>query len=83
MSDNELDNEPTIDVFWSMRSSFCYLALDRLIALQEKWRVQLAIRVVYPVAIRNPGFFRTAPAHYRPYHLLDSQRVADFYGIPY
>lgn len=76
-------NDATVDVFWSMRSSFCYLALDRLLALQAAWRVQIRIRVVYPVAIRNPEFFKTAPTHYRPYHMLDSQRVADFHGIPY
>lgn len=76
-------SNPTVDVFWSMRSSFCYLALDRLLALEAEWRVQVEIRVVYPVAIRNPEFFSRAPAHYRPYHLLDSQRVADFHGIPY
>ena len=77
------EGDATVDVFWSMRSPFCYLALDRLIALQTEWRVRVQIRVVYPVAIRNPDFFRTAPKHYRPYHLLDSKRVAEFHGIPY
>lgn len=73
----------TVDVFWSMRSPYCYLALDRLLALRDAYEVTIALRVVYPMAIRNPGFFQTAPKHYRSYHLLDSQRVADFHGIPY
>jgi 2-hydroxychromene-2-carboxylate isomerase len=71
------------DVFWSMRSPYCYFSLDRLLEIRRDWDVSVNLRVVYPVAIRNPGFFRTAPKHYRPYHVLDSQRVADFLGIPY
>jgi len=73
----------TVSVFWSMRSPYCYLALDRLMELQNSFDVNVSICVVYPVAIRNPDFFATAPRHYRPYHLRDSQRVADFLGIPY
>lgn len=72
-----------VDVFWSMRSPYCYLALDRLLALRNAYDVTLHVRVVYPMAIRNPAFFESAPKHYRPYHLLDSQRVAEFLGIPY
>lgn len=73
----------TVDVFWSMRSPYCYLSLDRLLELRRRWAVDIALRVVYPIAIRNPGFFKTAPRHYRSYHLLDAQRVADFNAIPY
>jgi 2-hydroxychromene-2-carboxylate isomerase len=73
----------SFDVFWSMRSPYCYLSLDRLLDIRRDWDVAVNLRVVYPVAVRNPRFFQTAPKHYRPYHLLDSQRVADFLGIPY
>lgn len=66
-----------------MRSPYCYLALDRLMEIRQKYTVDIDLRVVYPIAIRNPDFFATAPKHYRPYHLLDSDRVADYYGIPY
>lgn len=74
---------PTVDVFWSMRSSYCYLSLDRLLDIRRRWAVEVALRVVYPIAVRNPDFFKSAPRHYRSYHLLDSQRVADFNAIPY
>lgn len=78
-----MPHTPRVDVFWSMRSPYCYFALDRLLALRGDFSVDVAVRAVYPVAIRNPDFFATAPKHYRPYHLLDSQRVADRLGIPY
>ncbi|MFQ5625433.1 MAG: 2-hydroxychromene-2-carboxylate isomerase, partial [Methyloligellaceae bacterium] len=62
---------------------FCYLALDRVVALCAHYDVEVNLRIVYPVAIRNPDFFKTAPKHYRSYHLRDSNRVAEFLGIPY
>ena len=71
------------EIYWSMRSPYCYLALDRILDLRAKYDVQVDLRFVYPVAVRNPDFFRAAPKHYRPYHLLDSQRVADCLDIPY
>ncbi len=73
----------TFDLYWSMRSPFCYLALDRVLALRAHYDLLVNLRVVYPMAIRNPEFFRNAPKHYRSYHLRDSNRVAEFLGIPY
>jgi len=73
----------SFDLYWSMRSPFCYLALDRVLALRTQCDVSVNLRMVYPLAIRNPDFFRTAPAHYRSYHLRDSNRVADFLDVPY
>lgn len=73
----------TFDLFWSMRSPYCYLALDRVLALCNHYDAEANLRVVYPVAIRNPAFFERAPDYYRSYHLRDSNRVAEFLGIPY
>ena len=71
------------DVYWSMRSPFCYLALDRILNIRKQYDVEVDLRVVYPVAIRNPDFFKTVSPHYRTYHLRDSNRVAEFLNIPY
>jgi len=73
----------SFDLYWSMRSPFCYLALDRIVALRADYDVTVNLRIVYPVAIRNPDFFKTAPKHYRSYHLRDSNRVAEFLGTAY
>ena len=72
-----------LQIYWSMRSPYCYLSLDRILELRAEYDVNVDLRIVYPIAVRNPGFFATAPRHYRPYHLLDSQRVAEFLGVPY
>ena len=74
----------TFDLFWSMRSPYSYLALDRIIEIQRNYDVKVNLRVVYPIAIRDPEFFRVrASKHYRPYLLLDSARLAECYGIPF
>jgi len=73
----------SFDLCWSMRSPFCYLALDRVVELRAQCDVTVNLRIVYPVAIRNPDFFKTTPKHYRSYHLRDSNRVAEFLGNPY
>ena len=73
----------TFDLYWSMRSSYCYLALDRILALCNHYDADANLRVVYPFAVRNPSFFDRAPEYYRSYHLRDAYRVAEFLGIPY
>lgn len=78
-----MSDTPHVDVFWSMRSSYCYFSLDRLIAMQRDYGISVVIRPVYPIAVRNPDFFRTVSKFYRSYHTLDSQRVSEFLGIPY
>ena len=72
-----------IDLFWSFRSPYCYLALDRLLALARDQGVEINVRPIYPIAVRMPDFFKTANPLYRPYHTLDSHRVAENLGIPF
>ena len=71
------------DLFWSFRSPFCYLALDRIIDINQKFNVAVNVRPVFPLAVRIPDFFKTVNSKYRRYHLKDSQRVAEYYGIPF
>ena len=71
------------DVFWSFRSPYCYLALDRLLAIRREHDVEIRVRPVYPLAVRDPDFFSRVHPLYRPYHLLDTRRLAEYLGIPY
>jgi 2-hydroxychromene-2-carboxylate isomerase len=72
-----------IELFWSFRSPYCYLALDRILELTRTYEVEVNIRPVYPLAIRSPEFFTRVHPNYRRYHLLDSRRLAAFLAIPY
>ncbi len=73
----------SFDLFWSFRSPYCYLTLDPILAVGREYEVAVNVRPVYPLAIRSPEFFKRVHPSYRPYHLLDSQRVADHLGVPY
>ncbi|MBL4690665.1 MAG: DsbA family protein [Rhodospirillales bacterium] len=73
----------SIDLFWSFRSPYCYLALDRLLALAENQDVEINVRPVYPIAVRTPDFFNTINPLYRSYHTLDSHRVAESLGLAF
>ena len=73
----------TFDLFWSFRSPYCYLALDRILGLGRDHGVDVVVRPVYPMAVRQPDFFNKTNPLYRPYHTLDSRRVAESLGVPF
>lgn len=77
-------NALSFDLYWSMRSPYCYLALDRILDIHRNYNVDVNLRVVYPIAIRDPAFFKVrASKHYRPYLLMDTARLAKYYNIPF
>ena len=67
----------SFDLFWSFRSPYCYLTLDRILGLSRDHGVDVVVRPVYPMAVRQPDFFNKTNPLYRPYHTLDSHRVAE------
>ena len=73
----------SFDLFWSFRSPYCYLALDRILGLSRDHDVDVVVRPVYPMAVRQPNFFNKTNPLYRPYHTLDSHRVAESLGVPF
>lgn len=72
----------TVDVFWSFRSPYSYLATRRLRALPDRWEIRVRPRVVYPIAIRTPDFFQTIAPQWTPYLLRDIFRLSEFHGLP-
>jgi 2-hydroxychromene-2-carboxylate isomerase len=72
-----------VDVFWSFRSPYSYLATGRLVRLAAEWDVDLRLRVVLPLAVRKPDFFTTVNPLWPPYLLRDTARIAEYHGIPY
>ncbi len=73
----------TVDVFWSFRSPYSYLATKRLRALAETWEVRVRPRPVYPIAIRTPEFFSEIRPQWIPYLLNDIVRLAQYLGLPF
>jgi len=72
-----------VDVFWSFRSPYSYLATPRLVRLAADWDVEVHLRVVLPLAVRKPDFFATVNPLWPPYLLRDTVRIAEYHDIPY
>jgi len=72
----------TVDVFWSFRSPYSYLATKRLRALQDKWEARIRPRPVYPIAIRTPEFFEKAHPQWTGYLVRDIFRLAQYLELP-
>lgn len=72
----------TVDVFWSFRSPYSYLATKRLRDLSEKWDIRVRPRPVYPIAIRTPEFFSEIRPQWIPYLMKDIVRLSQFLDLP-
>jgi 2-hydroxychromene-2-carboxylate isomerase len=72
-----------VDVFWSFRSPYSYLATPRLVRLATEYDVDVDVRVVLPIAVRIPGFFDTVNPLWPPYLLRDTMRIAEYERMPY
>ncbi len=73
----------SVDLFFSFRSPYSYLALPKANALAAAYDVALTARPVYPLAVRDPGFFKRASPDFARYVVRDSRRVAEHAGIPF
>jgi 2-hydroxychromene-2-carboxylate isomerase len=71
------------DLFFSFISPYSYLAIGRYRAMSEEWAVDIALRPVYPLAIREPDFFERNHPNWLGYTFRDMMRVAQFHAIPF
>ncbi len=72
----------TADLYFSFRSPYSYLAIGRYRELTETRNVDIALRPVYPIAIRDPDILFTNPRQGR-YIFIDAPRSAEMLGIAY
>ena len=72
-----------IDVFWSFRSPWSYLATKRLRAWQEDYDLTVHFRPVYPIAVRTPEFFHSGQPQWFSYFMTDVFRVAERQALPF
>lgn len=71
----------TADLFWSFRSPYSFLATRRYRALTEEYDLGIALRPVWPLAIREPDFFERNHPNWLGYVGRDIQRLAQYLGI--
>ena len=52
-------------------------------SLQRDYDVDITVRVVYPIALRIPGFFKKVNPHWPPYLMRDCARIAEMNDMPF
>jgi 2-hydroxychromene-2-carboxylate isomerase len=72
-----------IDLFWSFRSPYSYLATPRLVELAARYDLDVRVRPVLPIAVRIAGFFERVNPLWPPYLLRDTVRIAQSLDLPY
>jgi len=73
----------SIDLFWSFRSPYSYLATPRLVEMARDYDLAVNVRPVYPLAVRAGEFFRQVNPLWIPYLMRDTFRIAEMQGMPY
>jgi 2-hydroxychromene-2-carboxylate isomerase len=72
----------SIDVFWSFRSPYSYLATGRLLDLHARYALDIHVRPVLPIAVRTPEFFKRVNPLFPRYLVRDVLRLGEFQQIP-
>lgn len=70
------------DLFFSFRSPYSYLAVGRYRTMAEEYDLDITLRTVLPIAIRDPDILFTGNPAVGRYIVLDCMRTGQFLGIP-
>jgi 2-hydroxychromene-2-carboxylate isomerase len=73
----------TFDFYFSFRSPYSYLATPQVEEMMARYDLAPRMRIVLPIAIRIPGFFKQVNPLWPPYLLRDTGRIAQMRAIPY
>ena len=71
----------TADLYFSFRSPYTYLAMPKWRAAMARYDLDIVLRQVYPLAIREPAFFERNHPNWLRYTFLDVWRIAAHEGI--
>ncbi len=71
----------TVDVFWSFRSPYSYIATPDLLKLRDDFDVDVRFRPVLPIAVRSKNTLFTGDRKPAQYIVMDSFRRAEFLGL--
>ncbi len=73
----------SVDVFWSFRSPYSYLVTPDLLKLRDDYDVDVVLRPVLPIAVRDDALLFNADNRKAPqYIVMDSMRRAQYLGLP-
>lgn len=72
-----------LDIYWSFRSPYSWLAIDRLSEIVRAYDVEPRFCFVRPLAMREPGFFERNRPQWLPYLFKDVMRESARLGVPF
>ena len=72
----------TVDLYWSFRSPYSYLATGRLASMARQYDVDINVKIVAPLAVRDPSFFERSDPRWLRYTLTDVFRLSQMLDIP-
>lgn len=75
-------NTLEVDVYWSFRSPWSYLATPRLAQWKRRYDLEVRLRPVYPIAVRTPEFLDSVHPLWFAYFMKDVFRVAEYLELP-
>jgi len=78
-ADGHRATDTTLEVFFSIRSPYSYLGLERAIQLADAWNIPLQLRPVLPMLMRG----QSVPDAKKWYIFHDTKREANKLDIPY
>jgi 2-hydroxychromene-2-carboxylate isomerase len=82
VTEKRMSESLSIDVFWSFRSPWSYLATPRLTEWTRVYELEVRFRPVLPIAVRTPDFFQRVHPLWFGYFMTDLFRVAEYLGLP-
>lgn len=80
------ENPLKVDVYFSIRSPYSYLVLQRILWLHSNYNIDITIKTIFPVAVRARGkagkvkggrWYKLADA------VHDTKRVGQYQGVPF
>jgi 2-hydroxychromene-2-carboxylate isomerase len=72
-----------VDFYFSFRSPYSWLAVRQVRALAESHALDVTLRVVRPLAVRTPDFFKSVNPMWPPYLFRDVTRIAERLGLTF
>ena len=72
-----------VDLYYTMRSPYCYLATPALAELVRDYDLEVHLKPVYPLAVSDSSFFEKVNPLWPPYLARDTQRIAERLNIPF
>ena len=73
----------SFDYYFSFRSPYSYLSAPMVEDLMARYDMAPRMRVVMPIAVRIPGFFKQVNPLWPPYLMRDTFRISQMHNIPY